>query len=479
MPDAPPVVVACAVALVVWSSGCTEAPDEPPPPRPTLAPPPVDLEVLDPLVAAALEDALGAVSASPDDPSAWRTLALTAHANAAFPTAGAAYEAWLGLSPDDAQGWALLARVRRELTDFDGALDALRRSLELAPDHAPSWALLGRWHLADGRLAEARDAFARATAEDAELAAGWIGLARAALQQGELDAAGTALATWLQRRPGDRYATWLLGTLRRRQGRTDEAAELLARGAGVEPEWRDPWEDALVDHVAGYNAIMDRAVALGQQGRGDEAVEPLETLADARPDDLAVLEKLVAGLLDADRPRAALSRLDAAAPTFGDHPRTAFLRGLALEDLGELTAAREAAARSVELLPWPPALALLARLHWRLGDVPGAAEHLERLIALDPADLAARMKLARALVLTERPRDAAAVLDAALLRFPDDADLHAQRAEVALALDDREAAWRFAERAAQIDVTPTVERILATLRAIDPDGAARRGDDDS
>ena len=60
----------------------------------------------------------------------------------------------------------------------------------------------------------------------------------------------------------------------------ERARELLARGAGAEPSWRDPWEDAVAAHVVGYHAIMERAVALGQQGRGAEAVEAVVRIVE-------------------------------------------------------------------------------------------------------------------------------------------------------------------------------------------------------
>lgn len=468
----PVLVGACALALAVCGCGPSETPlrEDTPLPSP-------DLSVLDPLVAQAISENLAELTERPDDAAAWRTLALTADANAEYATAVAAYEGWLERDPDSAKGWALLARVRRELTDGDEAYAALERSVELAPDHGPSWALLGRWRLADGDLDAAAEAFERATRAAPDLAAGWVGVARTAMQQDDLAAADAALATWLARAPDDLHAVWLLGTLRRRQGRVDEAAALIAQGAGAEPRWRDPWEDDLVAHLAGYHAVMDRAVALGQAGRGAEAAPALARLASARPDDLAVLEKLIAAELDAGRHERALRRLDDAAPIFGDHPRTAYLRGLCHEQAGDFEAARDAAAASVDALPWPPALALLARLHWRLGDVAGAGRHLEQLVALDPDDLPSRQKLARALSLTERPADAAAVLDAALARFPASADLHAQRAELALAAGDLDLAWSLVERATTLGATSYVERTRATLAALDPAGAAQRGGD--
>ncbi len=465
-----PRLAAFLVAAVVATS-CSDEPTRTSADGPGGTIPSPDLEALDPLVARAVGEALAAVRGAPDNAATWRTLALTADANALFPLARASYEALVTLAPDAADAWAHLARVQHELGNKAAADEALAHSLALADDHAPSHARRGNWHLEDGDLALAAASFRRAIDVDATLAAGWIGLARTALQSDDLDTADATLTTWLARRPDDLYATWLLGTLRRKQGRADEAAALLARGAGAQPAWRDPWMDDVAAHLVGYNAIMDRAVALGQQGRGAEALESLTFLAEARPDDLAVLEKLVGALLDADNHAGALARLADAGTRFPDHPRVDFLRGLALEQAGQLDDAHAAVTRSVAGHAWPPALALLARLHWRLGDIPGAATHLERLIELDPDDLASRVKLARAYVLTERADEAAAVLDGALEQFPASPDMLAQRAELAMNAGDRTLAWTLIGRAlADPAATPLVARTLAGLRAADPDG---------
>ncbi len=322
-----------------------------------------------------------------------------------------------------ADGVAALARIAQEAEEHLGNLelasDALRRALDLSPDHLPSLV-----HLA--RLAERRAAWAELVPlleRQAQLSADpahAITLRHRAAQvlEERLDDAGAAIDALERLLAADQTylpALQALGRLYAREGRWKElgqmyrreaqlagparAVQLWARIADLEESRlidleaaRAAWDEVLrrdPDHGAGL-----RSLARIQRGQGDWAglIGTLERMAQARTDPRARAD----GLFE-----VATLQLDALAD-------------------------REAAAATLEavlrLAPdHVPALRELESLVGPAGG-PGALQPLERAtVAGSPGErLAARRRLAHALLAAGHVERAAAVVESALELQPDD-----------------------------------------------------------
>jgi len=322
-----------------------------------------------------------------------------------------------------AEGVAALGRIAQEaeehLTNLDLAADALRRALDLAPDHLPSLVHLAR--LTERR--EAWDELVPLLERQAELStdpAQAIALRQRAAQVleerlnddvaaiGVLERLLTADRTYLP-------ALQALGRLYAREGRWKElgamyrreaelagpvrAAQLWARIADLEESRlldldaaRAAWDEVLrrdPDHGAGL-----RALSRIQRGQGDWSglVTTLERMARTRTD-----------------PRARADALFEVAT-------------LQLDALADRTAA--AATLDTVLRLAPDHIPALRQLEALCGGTegPDALQSLERATVAGSASerLAARLRLAHALVAKGHLDRAAAVAESALELEPED-----------------------------------------------------------
>ena len=118
-----------------------------------------------------------------------------------------------------------------------------------------------------------------------------------------------------------------------------------------------------------------------------------------------------------DRPREAVEAFDAGL-TVAPEARFHFGRALALEDLRELDAARQALEQAVKLDPaHAEALARLALLAVQRGDAASARDLASRALAIDPRQATARIALAHA-ALEQRDMTTAEAQVSALVQEP-------------------------------------------------------------
>jgi tetratricopeptide (TPR) repeat protein len=158
---------------------------------------------------------------------------------------------------------------------------------------------------------------------------------------------------------------------------------------------------------------------LGRMHAGDNA-GALPLLLKAReqtPRHVDLLNALGECLTRLSRPREALEAFDAALAIAPD-ARLHFGRAMALEDLSELDAARDAFEQALLLNPaHSEALSRLALLAIQRGDAAGARELATRALAIDPHDPAARIASAGA-ALEQKDMTTAELQVSALVQDP-------------------------------------------------------------
>jgi tetratricopeptide (TPR) repeat protein len=205
--------------------------------------------------------------------------------------------------------------------------------------------------------------------------------ALASFERGDLAEVDRACRRILAARPDTFEALYLLGIAAGRQGRPQEAADLLGRAAAANPRHAD--------------AHFNHGVALGELGRASEAV-------------------------------AAYTRALALAPGNAD---AHYNLGVALEALGRMPEALAAYERAIALRPADPqshhnrGVALA-----RLGRAVESLAAFERALALRPDYAAAHNHRGAALSTLGRPQEALAAYDRAAGIAPDYPEAHNHRA---------------------------------------------------
>jgi len=422
-----------------------------------------------------IDVSVAALRERPESADAWLELGMLYDANAVGRQAIAAYERAAALAPGDPRPAYHMARVLERTGQADQAIVLMQGVLERSGDHAPGHGRLGTWLLEAGRISEAQAAFTRCRDLDPGGLEGPLGLARAALASGDGVAAVALLQPLRERHPGVSEVRFLLGSALRLQGRLDDARVELAAWNGQPVALFDPWEGEVARYTAGYRALMDQAVDWGRSGEAGRAVDPLEELHRAAPEDSAVLEKLVAVYIDTGRLDDARRVLTETLQRDASHYRTWRSLALVEEAAGNLGAALSATEQCLRRHPtWARGHELQARLLWQAGDLPGAAVAMHTALEFGGARATTLQKLARAQAILQRWAAARKSLEAALELLPESAELHALLAETCAELGDLSRAWALLDRAAMFDSSDTqLRRVAVRLSEIDPAGSSR------
>lgn len=314
----------------------------------------LDLEGMDPAVAAQLQAARSIAEDSPLDAAgaeAWGVLGETCHAYTLYDSAATAYGNATALAPDDARWWYLLGVTAMEQNKIEEAAPAVGRAIELAPDQSSPVVTLARLELLQGHTDEAATLARRAISIDGDDMGAWLVLAETEAAQNRVQEAVDAYRTILQRQPEATKIIAPLTALLRRLGSHDKATTLQFRAGDQPVAHRDPWLERVVARRRGFDAETQRAVRFFDLGRYREAANGFEAALALRPDDGPTMVNLGGCLLK-------LGEFDAAAEVFAEavtlHPEDPiawFNLGSADVGRGNDAAAVEAYQRSIALRP--------------------------------------------------------------------------------------------------------------------------------
>jgi predicted Zn-dependent protease len=248
-----------------------------------------------------------------------------------------------------------------------------------------------------------------------------------------------------------------------REGEWDRARDVLA---GIDVAAPDV-DVARVWTLRGLVAIHDN--------QGAAAVAAFEAALAVATEGRELLQlHLARALLLAGEPARARVALDAAGELGASLPGTWLLRAQAEEQSGNpdgaLDALQAGEARFPDRSEFPRQSVFLLV---RLGLFREARESGEALLARPDAGTNDAVAIAEALRRGGETSEALTILEAALLREPDDRDLLVQAARASLDAGQPRAAGRFLERASVLDPALSLEAAEAYRRAGDFDAALR------
>ncbi len=301
------------------------------------------------------------------------------------------------------------------------AVETLQRILAFAPDRPGAHGDLGRIHLALGRLDEAMQEFraeialhqraaapAAGAAMDTVLAAAWEGLGVAAWRAGDK---ATALEA-LSRAPDTIETLYHRGLVLAREGRDDEAADMLRKVLGKEPDHR-----GALQNLARVTRDPERADALSRF-QTLYAQDVARNTLRIRVRDLRTRAEQKAQTEDYAGADALLREAAALAP--GDIDVTMDLgrwRYRAGDRRGSEAMFREVIAADPM---HAEAHHLLGRLLGEQGDPTGSIIELERAVSLAPMNAGYHLQLANAHMRAGRVEDGVSELKLAQRLDPDD-----------------------------------------------------------
>ena len=378
--------------------------------------------------AEALSAARDAVAANPQDATAHRLLGAALQLSGDRPAALASVETALTLAPDEANLHIERAALLLDARKLDDAEAALARAVGLDPNQFPAYIMQGQLALGRGDLDEAERVVktaGRIAPSHPQVAAieGMVTLRRgdadralailaqasqaapedpsvrnalgfAYIAKGHWAFAEQAFRKQLEAQPASQALRGLIADLVRRQGRPADAADEMAPlllGDNVPPG---------LQRVAGELEL--------EAGRNDRALPPLKAAFAAMPRDRRTLEALVEAWRRSNDRDDARTTLDAA---LAAHPQEDNLWRARL--LFETFAGPESLAvveRWLEARPdHIPALQARAAIHDHAGETEEADAIAYQIVALQPGEAQAELRIVDRLLQSDPPAAVARV----------------------------------------------------------------------
>ncbi len=422
-------------------------------------------EVLEPGVQAAVRTALERVQRTPASVEGWHELALTYHGNDLFEEARTCYEATLLLDSSRGSAWYRLGLVLAESGHNLKAIDALDRARAASPGYAPASWRGGYILLEEGDLPGAAERFEAALKAKPGDPASRVGLARVAMASDRPEVASTILES-LRTEISNQYLDFLLAQAYRRQGRVDDAATLLAAGVSDPPQFEDPWNDAVREHGASYEARVLAIDRLLSMGADRDALSASRKALETYTDDVALLNRVSMAQTNLGQRDQAIRTLKRTLRAHETSALTHLNLSIQYQAMNDLAKARRHAERSVELNPTIPGTHMqLGRLHMQNDQVFPAAVSLDRAFQLGEQGTDERLLYANVLTRVGRFDESVAQYDILLQRQPGLGSALAGLIDVHIVRGDLQGAVAAANRAlANAPDDPMVQKLVKSLQ---------------
>lgn len=300
----------------------------------------------------------------PDDPDALYVFAVTDLRQGKPDNAQSHLEQGLRKSPVHLKSWILLAQIKGARNDLAGAEQALQQASTRLPKSPTPRIELGKFYLAHQRTSEAEQQFRQALGID----------------------------------PKNGPALMELGAMQVKAGHLDQADQTYQRVS------------ALADRQ--YKPV--HAEFLFRSGKRDQAVTEFAKLHAADPGDINMRTRLIDAYLAVNRAGEAEKVLTAAVKKNGLDQDALLRRSRIYLAWGKYT---QAEADLNQVLHYhkdsAEALSLLAKVDQGRANPTLQTQNLEAALKINPANLGARIDLARALAVSQGPGAALALLDEA------------------------------------------------------------------
>ncbi len=182
--------------------------------------------------------------------------ALQLHQSGRLQEAEGLYTRALQLNPEDVHALHFLAVLRHQSGQGEAALGLLKKATGLAPGLADAWCNLGHVYRDLERYGDARSAYEHVLSLQPGLPEAWNGLGSLHQQSGALSDAETAYLKTLDLQPDSAEACYNLGTVLARTGRWKEAADCCLKAIRLAPGHAEPYGQ-LADIYLNQNRTED------------------------------------------------------------------------------------------------------------------------------------------------------------------------------------------------------------------------------
>jgi tetratricopeptide (TPR) repeat protein len=385
-------------------------------------PPAVDLEGVDPAIAAAVGRAQEAVRQAPRSAPAWGLLGMVLLTHQFNSPANLCFERAEAFEPGEPR-WPYYRGVALLDEDPDAALPPLRRAVELCGDTPPAPRLrLAEALLKQDRLDEAEEQFRAALRGDSGNALASLGLGRLAYRRGRLPEGLEHVGQSLARGGPPKTAHLLLAQLYQQLGKPTDAENESHLAAALRDDAPppDPFLEALAELRTGKRADAQRARQLLAQGRAAEAVTLLARVVSDYPDyppGWLLLGRAYVRQKDWPAAERALNRAIGLDP---DNPEHHLQLGVALYHQGDARAP-DCFHTALQLKPdCAPAHYNLGLWLARQGDLAGAIDAFRQAVRYQPDLAEAYVGLGTQLALQGRLAEAVEALSQAVRLNPED-----------------------------------------------------------
>lgn len=278
----------------------------------------------------------------------------------------------ISAEPENPQHYNTLAAHQRRKGLLEEAEASLIKALTLDPKMSDTLAALGSLVLAQGRFLEAADCFRAVTRLTPERAKAHQQLAQALQRMRRYDSAIESLEAGLEREPGHAPSLNSMGVILKKLGRIDEAVASYRAAVAADPDMREA-QNNLVNALRDINALEEaqqvleaaierwpdyaelynsRGVFQQQSGNKEEAVASYRRAIELNPDLSKAYHNLTAAQkLAGDDPVLQIlkSKVSEASAAPVDLTNYNFALGKALRDTGAYEASFEALERGNRL----------------------------------------------------------------------------------------------------------------------------------
>jgi tetratricopeptide (TPR) repeat protein len=363
-----------------------------------------------------------------------------------------------------------LASAYQSTGRLDDAVAFYDKALELGSGDLPSMVHLGDVYLEQNRVDEAEKLFRRALSMGGRCAACLTGLGQVAMAGREFAQAAEHFEAALSLIPEANRLHYLLAMAYRGAGETEKARAHLARSGPVGARVKDPLLDDLNQLKQGERAHLLRGRLAFRFGHYEEAAVEFKKAVDADSTSYRARVNLGTALGELDDIAGAIEQYSEALKLSPDGATANYNLGFLLAQKGRYDEAIPHFEATLKKQPKDhQAHFALAEALKEKGDIEKAWSHYSSATRIKPDFENARLGESGMLVRGERYKEAIAVLDEALERFPRDGRTAHTLARLLVScpdetLRDGERALALAQRVFEVSKTVThVETVAMAL----------------
>jgi tetratricopeptide (TPR) repeat protein len=378
--------------------------------------PPIATMGMDAEVVAAVEEARAAVTAQPDSAAAWGRLGMVLFAQRMSDDCPAVFAEAERLDPADAR-WPYFHGLALAFSDPEQSVRLLEKAAALAPDNAALKQRLAEQYLKMDRTDDAALLFREVLEQAPTNPRALLGQGLVSERRGQWQEALEPLRAAADHPTARRAARAALAEAYARLGdaKAAEAERRLAADLPADAPWTDPFLDQARTYRTGLQPRVLDALALGDQGRLDDALALIgEVLRDHPDSDDAHLTRAKL-LIRARRSRDAEGELKRTLQLNDEVTDAHFLLGAITAERGDWEAAERGFQRAVELKPaYAVAHQNLGTCRLKLGKKPEAEESFRQAVRYQPELPVAQLELGALLLEAGKAKEATPHLEQAV-----------------------------------------------------------------